>query len=153
MRLSLFATVCSVALMAQAVTPRAAEFVYDEKTNQELAKQLDVRLNCAVGNVTDQKSHVEVTGSIDGKETTERFDACIITTPTQPALAMFPQMNPVQAEFYRNTTYISAVDTHLALRNRPTNPATYIMVSPREKRITSVSRASRPWLSYCSNEY
>lgn len=45
---------------------------------------------------------------------------------------MFPQMNPVQAEFYRNTTYISALDTHLALRKRPSNPATYIMVSPRE---------------------
>ena len=101
-----------------------------------LAKLLDVRLECTVANVTDHKSHVDVTYTLGGKETTgattERFDGCIITAPTEQSLAMFPQMNAVQAEFYRNTTYISAVDTHIALRHEPSNPATYIMVSQRE---------------------
>ena len=97
-----------------------------------LARAVGVKLECDVTNVTDHGKYVEMTSRVDGKETTERFDGCVITTPTAPALAMFPQMNAVQADFYRNTTYISAVDTHLALRKQPSNPATYIMVSQRE---------------------
>lgn len=99
---------------------------------QTLAKQLDVKLHCAVDDVIDRKTHIDVTWTMAGKQTAERFDGCIIATPTEPALAIYPQMNPVQREFYRSTTYISAVDTHLVLRKRPANPATYIMVSPRE---------------------
>ena len=99
---------------------------------EALAKRLDVRLKSCVSNVADHGSHVDVTWTADDREVTERFDACIITTPVQPALAMYPQMPSVQKAFYGNTTYISALDAHLVLRKRPSNPATYIMVSARE---------------------
>jgi protoporphyrinogen/coproporphyrinogen III oxidase len=97
-----------------------------------LAARLNVNLNCAVSNVTDLESGVAVTCAKDGTLASDRFDGCIIATPVDAALAMYPQMDAAQRGFYSSTTYISAVDTHLVLRRRPSNPATYIMVSPRE---------------------
>jgi protoporphyrinogen oxidase len=41
-------------------------------------------------------------------------------------------MDGVQRSYYEATEYIASVNTHLALSKRPENPATYIMVSPRE---------------------
>jgi protoporphyrinogen oxidase len=97
-----------------------------------LAERLDVRLRCPVTSIADRGSQVTVTRNEQGVEVEESFDRCVIATPTPAALDIYPQMPPVQQEFYRNTTYISAVNTHLVLRSRPVNPATYIMVSPRE---------------------
>ena len=97
-----------------------------------LAERLDVRLGSPVTAVVDRGTHVCVTRRENSAEIEERFDRCVIATPTPAALGMYPQMHPVQQAFYRNTSYISAVNTHLVLRHRPANPATYIMVSPRE---------------------
>lgn len=97
-----------------------------------LAAQLDLRYHHAMSNVADHGDRVEVTYHDGVQERSERFDGCVITTPTDQALAMFPQMPPVQKTFYEQTRYIVSVNTHIALRKRPKNPATYIMVSPRE---------------------
>jgi predicted NAD/FAD-dependent oxidoreductase len=97
-----------------------------------LAADRQVRLGAAVTNVTDHASHVEVTYTEDGTERTESFAHCVITTTAEQALAMYPQMDGVQRDYYENTDYIASVNTHIALSRRPSNPATYIMVSPRE---------------------
>jgi protoporphyrinogen/coproporphyrinogen III oxidase len=57
----------------------------------------------------------------------------VITTTTGTALAIYPQMSGYAREHYQDTGYICSVNTHLALSKRPTNPATYIMCSPREQ--------------------
>jgi oxygen-dependent protoporphyrinogen oxidase len=97
-----------------------------------LAAGKDVRLGAVVQNVTDHGDHVEVTYTHEGSEHTETFSNCVITAPADDALAIFPQMAGVQRSHYEQTEYISSVNTHLALSRRPENPATYIMVSPRE---------------------
>jgi protoporphyrinogen/coproporphyrinogen III oxidase len=97
-----------------------------------LAYATDVRLGAAVSNVTDHGSHVEVTYEQDGAERTETFERALITTTADQALAIYPQLDGVQRAYYEATDYIASVNTHIALSKRPSNPATYIMVSPRE---------------------
>jgi protoporphyrinogen/coproporphyrinogen III oxidase len=99
---------------------------------KKLAEGKQVKLGAAVSNVTDHGTHVEVTYSENGTERTDSFANCVITTPADDALAIFPQMAGVQRSYYENTDYIASVNTHIALSKRPENPATYIMVSPRE---------------------
>jgi protoporphyrinogen oxidase len=48
-------------------------------------------------------------------------------------LEIFPQVSGIAREFFESTEYITSVNTHLALRRRPSNPATYIMASPSEQ--------------------
>ena len=98
-----------------------------------LAEQLEVRLSTPVNNVADKGQSIELnyTGP-DGKSQSEAFDRCLITTTTDQALAMFPQMSGVEREFYESTEYITSVNTHIGLSHRPQNPATYIMASPKE---------------------
>ena len=97
-----------------------------------LARSSEVRLGTSVTNVTDHGDHVEVSYTEDGSERADTFERCLITTTADQALAIFPQMGGVQRSYYESTEYIASVNTHLALSRRPRNPATYIMVSPRE---------------------
>ena len=98
-----------------------------------LGKQLDVKLQHAVRNVADNGKTVEVSfNDAEGKSRSEHFDRCVITTTTDRALAIYPQMNAVQKQFYESTDYICSVNTHIGFSQRPTNPATYIMTSPKE---------------------
>lgn len=97
-----------------------------------LAADRQVKLDTTVTNVTDHGDHVEVTYTEDGSERTDTFAAALITTTTDQALAIYPQMAGVQRTYYEQTEYVASVNTHLALSKRPENPATYIMVSPRE---------------------
>lgn len=99
-----------------------------------LAAGLDVRLDSPVANVVDHGDSAEVTWTENGREQSERFDACIITTTTDATVKIFPQVSGFVREFFETNTYISSVNTHLALRRRPTNPATYIMCSAKEQR-------------------
>jgi protoporphyrinogen oxidase len=98
-----------------------------------LAARLDVRLNNPVANVVDHGNAVDVTWSAGGKSITDRFDACLITTTANMRLELFPQASGFVREFFEKTEYIVSVNTHLALRKRPKNPATYIMASAREQ--------------------
>jgi protoporphyrinogen/coproporphyrinogen III oxidase len=93
----------------------------------------DVRLATPVNNVTDTGDHVEVTFTEDGRQRTEEFANAIITTTTETALQIYPQMSGFAREYYQNTDYICSVNCHIALSERPSNPATYIMCSPREQ--------------------
>jgi len=98
-----------------------------------LAAGLDVRLRHTVANVVDNGNAAEVTWSAEGKTVTERFDACLITTTTNITLQIFPQVSGFVREFFESTEYICSVNTHLALRHKPANPATYIMASAKEQ--------------------
>ncbi|MCV6981637.1 FAD-dependent oxidoreductase [Mycolicibacterium pulveris] len=93
----------------------------------------DVRLSTPVIDVTDSGDHVEVTFEHDGRQHTEEFDTAVVATTTSTALEIYPQISGFSREYYANTEYICSVNTHLALNERPTNPATYIMCSPREQ--------------------
>ena len=94
-----------------------------------MAAKLDVQLGTQVLDVTDTGRSVEVS-TAGGTQT---FDSAVIATTTSAALAMYPQMSGVARTYYESTDYICSVNTHLALRRRPANPATYIMCSPREQ--------------------
>jgi len=98
-----------------------------------LASGLDVRLGAKVTNVVDHGNEAELTWESGGASITERFDACILTTTTNVTLQVFPQVSGFVREFFETTTYISSVNTHIALKSRPANPATYIMASPKEQ--------------------
>ena len=99
-----------------------------------MAAQLnDVRLATAVTNVTDAGERVEVTFVRDGRERTEEFANAVVTTTTGTALEICPQISGFAREYYQNTDYICSVNCHIALSERPANPATYIMCSPREQ--------------------
>jgi protoporphyrinogen oxidase len=93
----------------------------------------DVRLATPVTNVTDAGDRVEVTFVEDGQERTEEFANAVITTTTGTALQIYPQMSGFTREYYENTEYICSVNCHIALSQRPSNPATYVMCSPREQ--------------------
>jgi oxygen-dependent protoporphyrinogen oxidase len=99
-----------------------------------MAAQLtDVRLATPVTNVTDAGDRVEVTFAESGRERTEEFANAVITTTTGTALRIYPQLSGFAREYYQNTDYICSVNCHIALSQRPSNPATYIMCSPREQ--------------------
>jgi protoporphyrinogen/coproporphyrinogen III oxidase len=93
----------------------------------------DVRLATPVANVTDTGDRVEVTFTQNGEQRTEEFDNAVITTTTGTALDIYPQMSGFAREYYQNTEYICSVNCHIAFSERPQNPATYIMCSPREQ--------------------
>ncbi len=98
-----------------------------------LAAHLDVRLNSPVSRVIDHGNDIEISWNSNGASISERFDACVITTTTNVTLEIFPQVSGIAREFFESTEYITSVNTHLALRRRPSNPATYIMASPSEQ--------------------
>jgi oxygen-dependent protoporphyrinogen oxidase len=100
---------------------------------EELARRLNVRLRRRVVNVTDTGSAVEVTTSSEGgAERTDLFDAAVIATQAQFALAMFPQMDDNHRALYETTRYRRLGSICLGLSERPRDPATYYMVSPHE---------------------
>ena len=100
---------------------------------EELARRLRVRLEHSVVNVTDTDLGVEATFTAHGgPQRTERFDACVIATQAQYALAMFPQMDGNHRALYETTRYRRLGSICLGLARRPDDPATYYMVSPRE---------------------
>lgn len=99
-----------------------------------MAAQLnDVRITTPVLNVTDAGDRVEVTFAQDGREHTEEFANAVVATTTGVALDIYPQLSGFAREYYQNTDYICSVNCHIALSERPSNPATYIMCSPREQ--------------------
>lgn len=99
-----------------------------------MAAQLgDVRLATPVANVTDAGDGVEVTFTRDGREHTEEFANAVVTTTTGAALEIYPQITGFAREYYEQTDYICSVNCHIALSERPSNPATYVMCSPREQ--------------------
>jgi protoporphyrinogen/coproporphyrinogen III oxidase len=93
----------------------------------------DVRLATPVLNITDTGGHVEVTYLEGGRERTVEFANAVITTTTGTALNIYPQISGFAREYYESTEYICSVNCHIALTERPSNPATYIMCSPREQ--------------------
>jgi protoporphyrinogen/coproporphyrinogen III oxidase len=101
---------------------------------EELARRLHVRLQQPVANVADNGRAVEVTFTPEsgGRQRTESFDACVIATQAQYALAMFPQMDDNHRALYETTRYRRLGSICLGLSQRPNDPATYYMVSPHE---------------------
>ena len=101
---------------------------------EELARRLDVRLQHPVANVVDTGHVVEVTFAPEsgGRQRTESYDACVIATQAQYALAMFPQMDENHRALYETTRYRRLGSICLGLSRRPNDPATYYMVSPYE---------------------
>jgi oxygen-dependent protoporphyrinogen oxidase len=100
---------------------------------EELGRRLRMRLEHSVVNVTNNGFGVEVTFTHQGgHEQSQHFDACVIATQAQPAIAMYPQMDDNHRGLYETTRYRRLGSICLGLSRRPNDPATYYMVSPRE---------------------
>ncbi|SNR90775.1 oxygen-dependent protoporphyrinogen oxidase [Haloechinothrix alba] len=98
-----------------------------------LATFVDTRLSHPVENVTDNGSQVEVTYTAPGsRQRTETFDTCVIAATAEPALAMYPQMDDNTRNLYASTRYRRLGSVCLGLARRPTDPATFYLISPHE---------------------
>lgn len=122
----------SLALMLWTVRNMLVPNVYNLTTGviglpNELARRVEPRLGHAVSNVTDTGSAVEVTYSAGGSERTESFDACVIATTAEPALAMYPQMDANHRALYETTRYRRLGSICIGLSKRPPDPATYVL--------------------------
>jgi len=90
----------------------------------ELARRLDVRLSHAVANVTETGAGVEVTHHGG----TETFDACVIATTAQPALAIFPQADANVRGFLEMVRYRRLGSIAIGLARRPqSDRETYVL--------------------------
>ncbi len=98
-----------------------------------LASHLEVRLDTTVTSVVDNGQSAAITWNAAGVESQDRFDACVLTATANQILELYPQVSGIQRQFFETTEYITCVNTHIALRQRPSNPATYIMASPKEQ--------------------
>jgi oxygen-dependent protoporphyrinogen oxidase len=123
----------SIALLYWTVRNMLAPYVYN--LNQgvmalpvEIAKHVEVRYGTPAEHVADTGKAVEVTAG--GR--TSLFDGCIIATTAEPALAMYPQMDPVAREFYSTTRYRKLGNICLGFSRRPDDGATYYLPSPHE---------------------
>ena len=98
----------------------------------KLATLVDTRVDHAVTNVTDNGSTVDVTCSSpsSGGERTETFDAAVIATTAQPAVAMYPQMDDNTRGLFENTRYHRLGNVSLGFSARPDDRGTFSMVSP-----------------------
>jgi oxygen-dependent protoporphyrinogen oxidase len=130
----------SVALLWWTVRNMLVPNVYNLRSGvaalpNALAQGVSPRLSCPVRNVTDTGGGVEVTyadGRAGSVERTESFDACLIATTAQPALAMFPQMDANHRALYETARYRRLGSICLGLSRRPPDPATYFLVPPAE---------------------
>jgi protoporphyrinogen/coproporphyrinogen III oxidase len=98
----------------------------------KLATLVDTRVEHTVTNVTDNGSTVEVTYSSpsSGGERAETFDAAVIATTAQPAVAMYPQMDDNTRGLFDNTRYHRLGNVSLGFSARPDDRGTFSMVSP-----------------------
>lgn len=128
----------SVALLFWTVRNMLVPTVYNlaegvAQLPENLATLVETELNCAVRNVTDNGSAVEVSYTeAGGQERTQTFDTCVIATTARPAMSIYPQMDEVTTGLYASTRYRRLGSVSLGLSKRPKDPATYFLVPPVE---------------------
>lgn len=100
---------------------------------RRLVEGCDLRLNNAVTQVANRGDSVELHWTDSGgTPVCERFDSVVMTATADRVLKMMPQLQGTQRQFFADTRYNCSVNTHIVLREAPSNPATYIMVAPSE---------------------
>lgn len=128
----------SVALMLWTIRNMLVPNVYNLRTGvaalpEALAAQVDTRLSHTVRHVEDTGTEVQVTyAGPDGTERTEAFAGAIVATTAQPALGLYPQMDANHRTLYETARYRRLGSVCLGLAKRPPDPATYVLVPPRE---------------------
>ncbi|NMO91691.1 NAD(P)/FAD-dependent oxidoreductase [Actinomycetospora sp. TBRC 11914] len=127
----------SVSLMVWSVRNMLVQNIYNLTSGvvglpNHLATYVKTRLEHEVTNVTDNGSDVEVTFTAGGQQQTEHFDTCVIATPVEPAMDIYPQMDTNTREFYQSVSYRKLGSICLGLSERPKDPATYYLVPPVE---------------------
>jgi protoporphyrinogen/coproporphyrinogen III oxidase len=127
----------SLALMVWSVRNMLVPNIYNLTSGvaglpNHLATYVKTRLEHEVTNVTDTGTDVEVSYTAAGGQQTEHFDTCVIATPVEPAMAIYPQMDANTTEFYRSVSYRKLGSICLGLSERPPDPATYYLVPPIE---------------------
>jgi len=96
---------------------------------QRLAAALpDVRLNCRAVQVVESGDGVEVT--YDGPDglMVERGAGAVVSAMGNIVPDLVPQLDPDRAKFLRELNYTSTMSINLALRQRPTCPASFVVV-------------------------
>ena len=99
---------------------------------RRLVENLDVRLGHTVTNVAADGDGAVITYENESGAHTERVASCIVTTPADQAVAIYPQMPAVQRALYDGIEYTALVNVGLGLAKRPDVAAAYILVAPCE---------------------
>lgn len=88
----------------------------------------DVRLNCRAVQVVEDGAGVEVT--YDGPDglVTERGCGAVVSSMGNLVPDLVPQLDPDRAKFLRELNYTSTMSINLALRQRPAEKASFIVV-------------------------
>jgi oxygen-dependent protoporphyrinogen oxidase len=94
-----------------------------------LAARLDVRCSSSVHEVVERPDSAEVAWrDAEGTDHRERFDACVIAVPGSQVAPLFPQLDPVAADYLTSLVYTDSVNCHVALSKTPREPATILQV-------------------------
>lgn len=97
-----------------------------------LAVGLDVATDAPVERVADRGDHVEVTWSAGGHPRTDRFEACVVSTPLPVTAALCPDraalLEPLNAELGYTQAITVAIGTTVA----PHSPAMLVQLPTRE---------------------
>ncbi|WP_162462255.1 NAD(P)/FAD-dependent oxidoreductase [Mycolicibacterium sp. CBMA 234] len=119
-------TKCSLALMVWTARNLLVPEVYNltggvAQLPTTLVADLDVKLSSPVSNVTDTATGATVTyrDGADGEEVTQTFDACVIATETNNALAIYPGMDRNAQEFLAMVDYRRLGSVAIGLAKRP----------------------------------
>jgi oxygen-dependent protoporphyrinogen oxidase len=95
---------------------------------ERLARDLDVRLNCRVREVTENSGGVHVTwDGPDGSETHEGTGA-IVSSMGNIVPEIVPQLAPERAEFLRSLNYTTCINVSFALSRAPAIKAAFVVV-------------------------
>ena len=94
-----------------------------------LSLLLDVQLNTEVVAVEKSGDGVAVTSrNVDGKESIESADICVIATPANIVPRIDRGLATASKAYLENLQYSMLTDVHVQLRTRPTESAVLIMV-------------------------
>ena len=99
---------------------------------QKLVEGLDVRLGHTVTNVAADGDAALISYENESGAHTERVSSCIVTTPADQAVEIYPQMPAVQRALYDGIEYTALINVGLGLAARPDVSAAYILVAPCE---------------------
>jgi protoporphyrinogen/coproporphyrinogen III oxidase len=101
--------------------------------SQTLAKDLDVKLNTPVQQITRFNDHVEVSyRDQSGTTATDKGDVCVLATTLPQAVELFPEARTLLAPLSTSIQYNRGLDVHLGYKTATKTKALMAMMPPSE---------------------